>query len=322
MNMGQEGIQMRLMQGLRTRIGSNESLVKWLADTLDIDVSLASRKVNGTVGLSLTQLEIIIEGLPQVLENLLPAAERSQIFVGNYSQFRSSDEIEEYLLTIIKNFEIANKSKAHLKYFARDLPLFYFFLNKDMARFKFSMWTGQLRHSGLQFFKSRVYDLCKEITALYKDLHSTEMWSTGVMSNQRKQIQWYRGLGVISKKERDQLLDVFGEVLAVYEQWTKTGVKDSGKFDLYATDFDTMNSGGLLRVGKNRQLMTALSGVFFVSSANPSLVQSFEGQFDAQLSTATLLSQCNALSRCEFFKGMRSSLLLDAMESPPVFSGF
>jgi hypothetical protein len=320
--MGEEGIQMRLMQGLRTRIGSNESLVKWLAAALDIDVSLASRKVNGSVGLNLSQLEILIECLPQVLENLLPAADRSQVFVGNYSQFRSSEEIEEYLLTIIKNFEIANKKGAHLKYLARDLPLFYFFLNKEMSRFKFSMWTGQLRNSGLQTFRSRVFDLCREITALYQDLPSTEMWSTGLMSNQRMQIQWYRGLGVISEKERDQLLDVFGEVLDVYQDWAQTGNKQSGTFDLYATDFDTMNSGGLLKVGKSRQLMTALSGVFFITSANLSLVNSFESQFDAQLSTATLLSKSNALSRSDFFKGMKGSLEFDGVEPPSVFKGF
>tara|TARA_R110002050_G_scaffold93616_1_gene195501 strand:+ start:3478 stop:4404 length:927 start_codon:yes stop_codon:yes gene_type:complete len=307
----QEGIQARLFKGLQTRIGGNESLVKWLATTLDIDISLANRKANGSVGLSLAQLELIIEALPLAVEDLLPNKKKNRIFVGSYSHFRSNEEIEDYLLSIIKNFEFANKTGAHLKYFARDLPLFYFFLNKELARFKFSMWTDQLRHSGLQRFNANIFNLCDEIAALYKSLHTTEMWNKEVMRNQREQINWYYGLQVISTAERDHMISTLAEVLVNYKKWAKEGQKEDGKFELYVTSFNTMNSGGLLSLGKHKQLMTALSGVFFISSANPSLTNSFDDQFNQQRSAATLLTQCNALSRAEFFRSMEDHLIKD-----------
>jgi hypothetical protein len=40
------------------------------------------------------------------------------------------------------------------------------------------------------------------------------------------------------------------------------------------------------------------------------------------LSTATLLSKSNALSRSDFFKGMKGSLEFDGVEPPSVFKGF
>jgi hypothetical protein len=303
-----KNIQERLMGGLRTRIGSHESLSKWLAETLDIDVSLASRKANGSVGLSLAQLELIIDTMPLAVEDLLPNNKKNQIFVGSYSYLRSDKEIEAYLLSIIKNFEFAYKSGAHLKYFARDLPLFYFFLNKELARFKFSMWTDELRQSGLQKFNDNIFSLCDEIAALYKSLHTTEMWNKEVMRNQREQINWYYGLQAISAPERDQMLAILESILVDYKNWATKGEKEDGKFDLYVTSFNTMNSGGLLTIGKHKQLMTALSGVFFISSANASLSNSFEEQFDQQRSAATLLTQSNALARAEFFRCMSASL--------------
>lgn len=299
------------MGGLRTRIGDHESLSKWLAETLDIDISLASRKANGSVGLSLTQLEIIIDTMPLAVEDLLPKNKKNQIFVGSYSYFRSNEEIEAYLLSIIKNFEFAHQAGAHLKYFARDLPLFYFFLNKELARFKFSMWTDQLRHSGLQSFNANIFSLCDEIAALYKSLHTTEMWNKEVMRNQREQINWYYGLQVITTAERDHMISTLGEVLVNYKEWAKEGKKEEGKFDLYVTSFNTMNSGGLLSIGKHKQLMTALSGVFFISSANASLSNSFDDQFNQQRSAATLLTECNALPRAEFFRSMEDNLKID-----------
>jgi len=303
-----KGIQERLMGGLRTRIGSHESLAKWLADTLDIDVSLATRKANGSVGLSLAQLEVVIDTMPLAVEDLLPNNKKNQIFVGSYSYFRSNEEIEAYLLSIIKNFEFAYQAGAHLKYFARDLPLFYFFLNKELARFKFSMWTDELRHSGLQNFNTNIFSLCDEIAAQYKSLHTTEMWNKEVMRNQREQINWYYGLQVISTAERDHMLSTLDEVLVDYKKWATEGKKEDGKFELYVTSFNTMNSGGLLSIGTHKQLMTALSGVFFISSANQSLSNSFEEQFDQQRSAATLLTECNALPRAEFFRSMSGSL--------------
>jgi hypothetical protein len=307
----QEGIQARLFKGLQTRIGGNESLVKWLATTLDIDISLANRKANGSVGLSLAQLELVIEALPLAVEDLLPNDRKNQIFVGSYSYFRNNEEVEAYLLSIIKNFEFASKSGAHLQYFARDLPLFYFFLNKEMARFKFSMWTNELRSSGLQSFNSNIFTLCEEIAGLYRSLHSTEMWNQEVMKNQREQIMWYYGLKAISAAERDRLLAILGEILVDYQNWATVGNKGDGKLDLYVTTFNTMNNGGLLTIGKHSQLMTALSGVFFISSANPHLAESFQEQFVQQRSAATLLSQCNALSRAEFFRSMADHLKIE-----------
>jgi len=304
----QDGIQARLIKGLRIRIGGNESLAKWLANTLDIDVSLANRKANGSVGMSLAQLELIIEALPLAVEDLLPNKKKNQIFVGSYSHFRSDSEIEAYLLTIIKNFEFANKAGAHLQYYARDLPLFYFFLNKELARFKFSMWTNQLRHSGLQSFNSNIFNLCEEVSALYKGLHTTEMWNQDVMKNQVEQIIWYYGLQAISVEQRDELLVILGDILKDYQKWATEGKKEDGKFELYGNCFNTMNSGGLLTIGKHKQLMTALSGVFFISSANPHLAASFLEQFNAHRSAATLISHSNALARSEFFRSMADEL--------------
>ncbi len=303
-----KNIQERLMGGLRTRIGGHESLSKWLAETLDIDVSLASRKANGSVGLSLAQLELIIDTLPLAVEDLLPNNKKNQIFVGSYSYFRSNKEIEAYLLSIIKNFEFAYQSGAHLKYFARDLPLFYFFFNKDLARFKFSMWTDDLRDSGLQKFNDTIFSLCDEIAALYKSLHTTEMWNKEVMRNQREQINWYYGLQAISTAERDIILASLDEILVDYKKWAAEAKKENGAFDLYVTSFNTMNSGGLLTIGEHKQLMTALSGVFFISSANASLSNSFEEQFDQQRLAANLLTKGNALARSDFFRSMSSSL--------------
>lgn len=303
--------QAYLFAKIQERLGKNVSVVKWLQEVLAIESSAASRKVSGITGMKVEQLLPIIEKMPGLLEDMIPGRKYQNGFMGNYSQFRTMEEVDNYLKGIIESFGVAVKNEAELKYFARDLPLFFFLANRELANYKFSMWTDSIVKGRIEKLNDNTFSLIQEVNALYQDLNTTEIWYDAMMVNQRAQIHWYRHLGAYDDVKRDELLAILREELDNYRGWAAKGKKRLGNFRLLFSRFSTMNNGGLMCMGSHRNLMTALSGVFYVSSANEQLCESFERQFEAHKASSVVVSTSNALEREKVFKALHADIFTE-----------
>ena len=300
--MGANLFQVRIMESLSDRIGTSETVSKWLVETLDIEYSTARRKFNGDIKISLGQFEKIVERAPFVLSDTLKVVLGENTFITNYSSFRNKREVDDYLRTIIKRFETALKHKAQLKYVARDLPLFFFLADRRLAEFKISLWSHQLGDNGLMHLDIETYALCKEVHRLYKHLESVEVWNRHMLHNQAKMINWFCGLKRINEDYRQGLFEAMEEQLGVYKQWTELGRKDNqGFIDLLFTDFITMNNGGLIEAEGLQYLMTAISSVNFVTFNEAVLCTNFTDEFEQHRSYAISVSCHNALEREKSF---------------------
>ncbi len=299
-------LQQRIFEGLERQFRGRNFLVKWLEKTLDLDRSTARRKLTGESKLSIEQLEVLLQHFPGVVEDMLPKRESGNSFIGSYSQLEDYDSIRGYLKGVILKFSQAARQGAHLKYIARDLPLFFFLANPDLASYKFSMWTGELGRNGSCHILDRgVYALCEELFQLYVKLDTVEIWNKHIMRNQYHQIQWHYEMGYIDEAFRDKLHNVLYDLLLRYKTWAEAGQKEGkGILRLFFTDFITMNNGGLLITERQKVLMAALSSVNFVSYLNPVLCDGFEREFEKQKKSSILVSNSNALERERCFQEM------------------
>ncbi len=302
-------IQERILKRIEAQLPKGESLAKSLERFLEVDSSTARRKLHGDSNLSLEQLESLIAADPSLLEELLPIAMRDNNFLGTYSHIHSYNDVAQYLRSIIKRFELAVKAEAKLQYIARDLPLFFFLSDRDLASFKFSLWTGELQKGNLIQLCDELYQLCQEAHQLYLSLSTVEIWSREVTRNQLQQLNWHWGMTYLDPKIKEGLLEVIKDKVATYKEWAYSGLKDGkGKLQLYFSEYIVMNNGGLLSTDRFKVLMSAISNVNFVSYTNPSLCEGFLKEFEDQQNASILVSRSNALEREKSFSKLIEDL--------------
>ncbi len=307
--MGERGFQAEIMGSLRKELGADEAVSKWLQEILDVDYSTARRKYTGDIKLSLEQFSKIINLAPNVLSVTLKEVLNPNTVVSTYCSFRDKRELSQYLKLIIQRFEEALINKASLKYVARDLPLFFFLADRNLAEFKISMWANQLGDKGLLKLDIDTYSLCREVHRLYRHLGSIEVWSRQVLNNQLDMIDWYCNLKRFGEKYRGGLYESLMTHMVDYKQWSKAGKKDKlGKLDLLFTDFMTMNNGGLIESKGKRVLMTALSSANFMTISDSRLCQDFQEEFRQHQAYAVSVSNQNALERENTFATLLKQL--------------
>lgn len=302
-------IQERIIQSFEEKLGEKESIAKWFELAFDIDGSNARRKLSGDSKLTLDQLELMVKERPSLLEVFLPAPLRSNTFFGSYNHIHNFKEVECYLKAIVERFQLATKGDAVLKYVARDLPLFFFLADRDLASYKFSLWTGELQKGRLLVLSDEVYQLCQEAYQLYCELPTIEIWSRDTTVSQYRQLDWHLQMSYISSAQKEALLAVFREQVCRYKNWAELGVKaGAAGLELYFSEFITMNNGGLLQTPQLQVLMSAISNVNFVSYLNPVLCEGFEKEFNEQRNASILVSQSNALERERSFNHLLKAL--------------
>ena len=301
-------IQKRIIEAFEKEKGAQESIAKWFEYTFDIDASTARRKLIGESKLTLEQLALMVKEKPSLLEVLLPQPLRSNTFFGAYNHIHNFNDVESYLRAIINRFDLADSSAA-LKYVARDLPLFFFLSNRDLASYKFSLWTGELQKGKVHRLSNQSYALCQEAYQLYCALPTIEIWNRQIMASQKRQLNWHLQMAYIDAVQRSDLLTVFRDQLMEYKDWAVQGAKnEAGSLELYFSEYITMNNGGLLQSSRFKVLMSAISNVNFVSYINPVLCEGFDKEFQEQMNASTLVSQSNALERERNFNQLLSDL--------------
>jgi hypothetical protein len=298
-------LQTKLFEQLEATLGTHISLTKWVAETLEIDYSVAHRKIAGQSRLQMNHFAKIIREYPHLLTSLFELHSASNLFFGNYHFYRNEQEVQQYFKRLLDVMDAVEKEDSTLKYFTHGWPLFLFLRDERLLDYKLSMWLNTLNSRGISKHKRETHALARTLFECYEDLSSEEIWHQNLCSNQLLQLQWNTQYGVLKKEEELQLKEAFTEMLARVQQWAEQGTKQRGSFDLMIGSFSTMPSGALHTQPNRHTLLTALQGTSHISTENPALIAHFNTQFDAHKSCSVSVSKVNALARADFFNTLR-----------------
>lgn len=126
--------QSRVMESLKSNLGAEDSVSRWLQETLEVEYSTARRKYTGDIKLSLEQFGRMVSRAPDLLSLALKDYLGANTFITTYNCFRNKQELAQYLKRLIQALEKGLKHRGRLLYVARDLPYFFFFCRSHLGR--------------------------------------------------------------------------------------------------------------------------------------------------------------------------------------------
>jgi len=278
-NLNASTIQQNLFRYIIAQVGPKQA-VSSICEALHINKSSAYNRLNGSKGIDLEELSLLVNTFNVPLEELLLPDARRGLFrldtVGK--QFRTGREHLEQVLGNFKHFARANDFRLwlctdELSYFQcmhfRELALFKLF---TYASINWQLpYTASLKFDPDQFPERAAYDeLMVPILNQYNRIPTVEIWSDGIYDNILKQIKYFEQAGQIAGSGIVRLLCEQLEQLCAHQydmategrKWAILQRKPytklpGGTFDLY---YNTMAPVGITLLADSQ----LLQGVFLV----------------------------------------------------------
>lgn len=206
-------IQERLFQTIREGLPSGTSLIDAVAEALHLSNDSAYRRIRGETPLVLEELNALCQAFGLSLDKLLQTESNAVLFhpvlVNNtdypFDAFLSGLIERLHRLTLARQKEIL--------YLSKDIPVFHYFHSKPLFAFRYFFWMKTiLQHPGfvdqtftMTHVPPEIEKKAAEVSKLYKDIPSTEIWNSEGINSLLAQIDYYREAGYITS-DRDLAL--------------------------------------------------------------------------------------------------------------------
>lgn len=211
--MPEKQIQEYLFQRIKESLLPGNSLVDVVAEKLHLSQDSAYRRIRGETLLVLEEARTLCDAYNISLDELLQLRGNSVVF-----QTASMDEegmdFKSYLKGILKQINKLNTfNQKSIIYITNDIPLFHQFYSRPVLAFRSFFWMKTIFHhpdfSRLKFsmdcLPAGVEQLAKEISSVYSQIPSIEIWNAESVNSVLSQVNYYCEAGIMSREDALQV---------------------------------------------------------------------------------------------------------------------
>ncbi len=204
-------------------------------------------------------------------------------FVGFGSNAENPTDVSEYL---VETFNWLNHIKSgkngKMYYFAKDIPIFSLFQQPTLGRFKLFTWLKTLKN--LPDFKDtkflpniipqELFDRCAQVSKLYYEIPSTEIWNTETINSIIMQVQYYQR-GNFFENHSD-ILAIKDELMVIIKQFEQQcdskhkyhqgTAQPHASYELFQNEISIMDNVMLGETKDTRFSLIILNGMEYVYS--------------------------------------------------------
>ena len=308
-------VQSHFFEQIRKRLPPHVSFVDELAELLDISRDSAYRRMRGETVLSLDEVKKLSARFKISVDSIISPSSDIALF-----QYRAVDKnnftFKEWLKTIDENLSfLRNFPKAELWYFAKDIPVFYYFNSPLLSAFKMYFWMSSvLRHDEYRNRKFSTSSVPNELTALgrkiydqYTSIRRTEIWSEETLNVTLRQIEFYNDCGFFEEEfYGKQLCDEYSALLSNIRLWAEVGYKDKKEstFDLYKNDLLIADNTILFKMGEKRMVFFPYNTLNILSTTHEAFCQQADDYLMNLVSKSDKISTSGEKQRNTFFNQM------------------
>lgn len=311
-----EDIQSSFLEQVKKRLPAHMSFVDELAELLNISRDSAYRRIRGETVLSLDEVKILVMTYNVSLDSLLSSNTKVLSF-HHQAIDHSSFTFGDWLKSILERLDLISahtESDKELVYYAKDMPIFYYFTFPELGAFKMFFWMkAVLNYPEYQHEKFKPELIPKEylttgsrIWDRFADLNSTELWSDETLNVTLKQIEYFYDCGYFhSTHDAHMLLDQFAALLNNIRTWAAAGSKDGkGKLNFYKNEILVAENTILFKMGEKRVVFLTHNISDFLTTSDEAFCSKTELFINNLLNKAVLISATGEKERSRFFNQM------------------
>jgi len=317
-------LQQKLFAYLKENLPPHLSMVDELCDLLKLGTDSVYRRIRGEKPITLSELKMLCEHYHVSIDQLLQLKNESAFFDAPGIN-DTPENFSDYLHDILAKFRHFNTfKKTQIRYFCKDIPIWYFYLFPELASFKTFFWSKTFHNhpelSNKKFsLKDYPYYECfligQQILEEQNRIPSIELWNLESINSTINQISYYREIGVFkSNDDFFAVIDSLQQTLDHLQLQAEKGVKFMpGVTDLsykapiqfYLNDLIMGNNTMLLDLDDSKLSMITYGVFNYLFTSDPRFSAKITAMFDTLINRSTLVSKTDEKARSRFFNSLR-----------------
>jgi hypothetical protein len=326
-------IQAQFFQSLKTAIPTYASLVDEVAETLDVSMDSAYRRIRGEKLLDFEELRILCQRFNISLDKILSLNSDSIMFQGKTNSYQE-DSFMEWMEDVLAQLNLVNSfSHKHVYFLVKDMPPFHHYYHPALAGFKFFFWMKSiLLFENLKSVKFSIEDnhfekyreITQKIIKIYNRVPTSEIWNEEGLNTTLRQIEVYHEMGLIKYAEDTVFLyKCVLEVIDHLEKMAETGKKsifgqpplvDSAEYKMYLNEIVLGDNTFMAELGDTKITYLNHSVMYFIGSMDPKFNDSMFKNLENLMKRSTLISGTGEKERKQFFNKLRKKVELKLMK--------
>ena len=319
MTSSDNNIQSLFFEHVRKRVAANLSFVDELAEILSLSRDSTYRRIRGETVLSLDEVKKLADHYKISLDALLmPSAEIASF---HYRMVDGKNyTFKDWLKNILENLDLLHTfPKRELIFFAKDIPIFYYFNSPLLASFKMYFWMGSVlryaEYRNAKFHPDRIpkeYKIMGEkIWKRYTDTPRIEIWSEETLNVTLRQIEFYYDCHLLEDLGyARQLCDEYSLLVNEIRGLAESGFKDKKEqsFDLYKNDLLIADNTILFRMGDQKIVFIPYNTLNILRTVNPTFCQQTDEYLTNLIGKSVKISTTGEKPRNTFFNQMEEKI--------------
>ena len=215
-----EGIQRDLFQLIKSKLPVEASVADEVAALLGVSTDSAYRRMRAEKALTFDELYTLASHFHISLDELMNIHAGSFIFQGNLLNNKSFSGADHFksMVQILSYFNSFRQKEFY--YLCKDVPIFYHFLSREVAAFKYFFWMKTIfefpEFSNKTFhfdtYPDEVSAIGEKILDTYNQIPSVEFWNVENINIGIRQVEFYRD---------SRMFESDMDAWKIYEGWEK-----------------------------------------------------------------------------------------------------
>jgi hypothetical protein len=212
--MAEKKLQEQLFQLIREGLPSSVSFIDAIAEALHLSNDSAYRRIRGETPVVLEEVKVLCQQFSISLDALLKTESDAVVFhtvLVNNTDYT----FDAFLSGLIQHLrQLASAREKEILYLSKDIPIFHYFHSKPLFAFRYFFWMKTiLQHPD---FANQTFSITHvppdvekkavEISKLYKEIPSAEIWNSEGINSLLAQIDYYSEAGYITSASDVALL--------------------------------------------------------------------------------------------------------------------
>jgi hypothetical protein len=322
-----EHIQQNLFNSIKTTLPANLSLVDEVADTLNMSIDSAYRRLRNEKLLSIDEVATLCRKYNISIDALMLLKSNSVIFL-NSNADTVDISFNQHLKNVLSQIQqLAYVPQSLMIYFAKDIPLFHYFQFNELATFKFYAWTNTILKSNdhikkfslKKLISAENKKLCKDIMDAYISFDSNEIWSLETINSTIRQIEYCKESMLFEDETDISLLYAqLNELITHIELQCNTGLKISklnkqvdgtSKLKIYYNPIILGDNTILMEINGGLKVYLNHSILNYIYTSDELFCTNTKKSLQTIIQHSTLISESGSKERNKYFNVLRKEIL-------------